>query len=136
MPWTRAGRERLSTLPFEAAIGFLVIVSGAVGLFNFGVTDPLAKVLPTWENVLFNLVYLTSGVGIVLGLTRGRAAGEGAGLVLLCTGALVRAVVYFLALGLDQRLTVSLMFDAVVIWASALRLRSLSRGDIIIKATE
>jgi hypothetical protein len=133
VPWTRAGRERLGTLPFEAAIGFLVIVSGVVGLFDFGITDPLAKVLPTWQNVTFNVIYLVSGVGIVLGLTRGRGRVEAAGLALLVASAIVRAVVYLAALGLDQRLVVSIVFDVVILWAARTRYRSLRRGDVLVR---
>jgi hypothetical protein len=135
MPWTRAGRERLGTLPFEAAIGFLVIVSGIAGLFRFGVTDPLAKLLPTWENVTFDVVYLAAGLGIVVGLSRARARSEGGGLILLGAAVVVRAVVYLVAIGLDAKLIVSLVFDVVILWASIRRLRSLIRGEVIVKAT-
>jgi hypothetical protein len=136
MPFTRQGRARLETIPFETAIGLFFIIAGLAGLFlSSGIPDPLRKVLPAWETTATYAVYALAGAGLIVGVARGKAPAEGAGLVLLSTVVVVREIVYVTYLGLDAKVLVSSAFDLVLLWASLKRLRSLGQGEVIVKAS-
>jgi hypothetical protein len=126
--------KRLSVLPFETLMAGLAIISGIVGFFALGTTtDALNALLPEWLVHAFYVLYFIAGMGMLVGLALGRASIEGAGLVLLGVGVVVR----FFSLVAFQapfgQLVTPLFFYLLVTWACYARLRTLFEREVVVK---
>jgi hypothetical protein len=129
-------RDRLRPLditPFEAAIAAVAVAGGIAGIMHFGVIDPLSKVLPGWLVAVFGALYLVSGLCLIVGLVKRSFQVEAAGLVFLATSLVVREIVYIAYLGAHADALVSSTFYAAFLFACWARLKTLLRGETLIR---
>jgi hypothetical protein len=128
--------RRLSTLPGSVVLATLAIYTGAAGLLSLGPpsSDALALVLPDSVDHLFEAAYLLAGVLMIAGIATGKARVEGPGWILLGMSVLVRAVAFISLVGFVPEVTGALVLYAVTAWASYVRVRSLARGEVIVRA--
>jgi hypothetical protein len=125
-------RRRLAVQPFEAAIAALLVISGAAGLADYGVTDPAAALLPGWEAIGLNSVVTATGLLLLAGLAWRWRAGETAGLLFLAGVIAARFLLYGHYLGFGPSFVVTGAFDAAIIWAAAARLLAIRRQEVIV----
>jgi hypothetical protein len=132
----RAGLSRAAIIPFETAIGVLVIISGIAGLMKFGVVDPVAQLLPYWEFVAVNVMYLLAGVGIITGILVDLGDIEAFGLWFLSGAIIARFVLYGYYLGIDKNFIITGTFDFAFVVAAYTRLRHIKKRQVLIKLPE
>ena len=128
--------ERIAIVPFEAAVGVLVLVSGLTGLFHIGLIDPVNQLLPTWEASTFNAAFFICGVFLISGIFLASAAIESVGLWLLNSTIVARFILYgyYLHYGKDFFLTG--IFDLAIIAAGFVRLQTVNTQHVILKVKD
>lgn len=115
--------RRLLTAPFEALIALFAIVTAVLGLARTGTiaADAFERLLPPWAAAGFQLAYLGAGLALIVGLLTGYAQVEAAGLVLLGTTQVTRAVANAAMLGPAHSIG-TVTFAALIVAACAGRL--------------
>ena len=113
-------------------------MSGLFGLLNFGGigTDVLSVLLPTWLTTVTHAIYFTSGAFMLWGIGTGRPYLEGPGLILLISSSIIRSfaiAVFAPEVGIS-RILVSFLFQLLVVISASIRLWSVVRRDVILKA--
>jgi hypothetical protein len=112
----------------------LFLVAGVAGLLNYGSgNDPLTVVLPGWLTTLFQVIFTVAGLSTLVGLGRGSFGLEGMGLVLMVTSVLMRLLLFVVYLGFPPEIIVGATFYFVLGWACLARLRSLRRGEALVR---
>jgi hypothetical protein len=119
--------RRLMFAPFEVLIGGLAITTAIAGLLETGspAASALDAVLPGWAANLFQIAYLVAGVCLVVGVGAQRSDIESAGLVVIATNQVVRAIVFAALIGVANA-AVSMVFAALVTVACWARLWGLA----------
>ena len=125
--------SRAAIIPFESAISILVIVSGICGLARFGVIDPVFALLPYWEAVAINVMYILAGLGMIVGILSDRGTIESSGLWLLCGSIIARFLLYANYLGVNKNFVITGAFDAVFLLAAFTRMRYIRSRHILVK---
>lgn len=132
--------RRLAILPFEVLIAGLVIVSGSLALVHVGGIgqDVLSLQLPSWLTSILNVLYLASGLGMLLGIAWNLSYAEASGLMGVASGAVIRglALVWFAWDRPEVRasVVVGLVFDAMIVVACAIRLSHLFQHKVLVLA--
>src|SRR5258708_2973816 len=111
----RAALSRAAIIPFETAIAALVVISGIAGLAKFGIADPISALVPGWEYVTLNLMYMLAGFGMAAGICLDKGRAEGFGLWLL-SGAVIAG--FFLlanSLGINRNFFFTWCFEFVIL---------------------
>jgi len=128
-------RARTKVLPFERLIGYLVVISGVVGLagrVGFGVTpDPLDVLFPSWVVVALHACYVVSGSLIVAGIGLANGRVEAMGLVVLGVSVVVRFAVAALVVGFTPDVVVLLALYVLILQSARDRVRALTRGTTV-----
>lgn len=112
--------RKLAVLPFEAAIALVSVWAGVVSLLGFTIGgQTLSAALPPWMVAVFNLLYVLSGLAILLGVGWGYRNLEASGLILLLMSLLVRCTALVVVVGLTGVVLVT-QFSTVIFMAAAL----------------
>lgn len=122
---------RLKVVPFNVYAAGIAIWTGVAGLFNWSLQSTAFNVSLSPELVLlFNLLYVVSGVLIFCGLGWDSPHFEGLGLVLLLMSTLVRAITTASLTGVTDTITINIVVYAILtIPACMVRFRSLWKGE-------
>jgi hypothetical protein len=130
----REAIRRWNTVPFETLFGCLAVFGGVIGLLHVGTsTDALDGVLGDPLVTTFQIVYILAGIFMLAGIGRGQAWLEAPGLILLVASVVVRALAVLILYGFDRNVIGLLALYVLVVYFSAVRLRSLYRGDVIVR---
>lgn len=120
---------RLSVVPFESAIALSAVWAGTASLFGIsGSGAAFNATLPHPLVVLFNIMYIVSGVVTVLGLGFGYRNLEGFGLVTLATSLAIRLIALAVISGVQPDTITAIVQAMIFIPASLVRLVSLTHG--------
>lgn len=138
--WPEGARlflSRCSVMPFEVALGFVSAWTGAISFFNLTVAAvAFSNALPTPMVVAFNIVYLLSGVFLVLGVGWGYRNIEAAGMILLATVLGVRTVAFCVVFGFTAVTTGAIIQSLTFGLAALVRLRALLKNKTLVFATD
>jgi len=118
--------------PFETAIAALIVCQGIIALTGGNLVDPGNALLPQWLAIAIQCTYSLAGLVMLIGLSIPRGDVEGAGLILLSTGLVGRALLFGVYLGWDSRALTALLFSALLACACAARLVLLQSGMVLI----
>lgn len=125
--------RRLATIPFESLFGAIAVYAGIAGLFHIGTaTDALDVILGNTIVTGLQVLYLGSGILILLGLGKAKAALEMPGLTLLVASVLIRAIAIQVLVGFTNDTAGVFVLDALVIVASCVRLAHLWKGWVVV----
>lgn len=126
--------RRLAVLPFEAAIAIASIWGGMSSLFGLTTGgQAFGASLPPGMVTLFNLLYILSGLAIMLGLGWGYRNLEACGLILLITSLLVRSLTVTVTFGATP-LVIATVAQAVIFGtATILRLIAVFKNGTIVQ---
>jgi hypothetical protein len=116
---------RLSLVPFEGAIAFLVMVQGTMGLLGVG---PTLDIVPPWARTLLLILYMVGGLGILIGILFARGDVEAAGLIFLASALAARSYLIALDFGWSLNGVVTVTFGVVFVAACVTRFRNLVVG--------
>jgi hypothetical protein len=129
--------RRLGVVPFETAIGWVILVSGLVHLLHVQEpSDPLTLLLPEWLTIALSLAYALTGLCIILGIGFGRRDIEGAGLTLLIAASSIRLAAVFNAAGFVVEVYTAIVYYTVLLLAASARLGSLIRREVVIRVRD
>jgi len=131
----RPALPRLAVAPFEAAIAALLVISGLAALAGYGLIDPVTALLPGWEATVLSVMSVTAGALMVTGIGAGSRGAETAGLLFLAAVILCRFLLFGAYLGFGANFAVTGVFDGAVIWAAWVRLRTVRRGQVIVRVS-
>jgi hypothetical protein len=130
----RWSTKRLIVVPFECAIGFVCVWSGFLALFKIGVVaDPLKEILGPFS-ILFNVIYLVSGIMLYIGIALNKRMTEAFGLILIAMSLVVRLIVALYVIRLDERMINNYAFSVSVIIACGIRFYTLFKGLVLVEA--
>lgn len=121
--------RQLTVMPFETAIALISVWGGLASLIGLtaGRQAFSATLPPVMVNV-FNVVYILSGLAIVLGIGWGYRNLEACGLILLVTSLVVRGFALVVAVGPTRAVLVAQVSSVVFIIATVLRLIAVARN--------
>lgn len=132
----RSAARRLSVMPFETAIAWLLIITGIAGGMHYGVTDPVAALLPAWEATLLSAMSGVTGALMLAGAGIPHRGAEAAGLLFLCGVIVSRFVLYGFYLGFGPSFAVTGIFDTALVWAAVARLAMIGRREVLVRVSE
>lgn len=125
-----------SASPFEAMLGFFFTYAAIAALVNFGqpaVTPSLTKVLGPTVAMLFNALFLLSGLGMFFGIGFRMGNIEFAGLALLSTSIVVRVVASIAIFGITAANVNGFILNAAFVCSCAIRARTIWTNRITLK---
>jgi hypothetical protein len=130
--------KRWGTLPFETLVSLLAFLTGLFALVGVGGIGlgALQSLIPSWMFYTIETLYMLSGLMMFLGIGMGKAMFESPGLVLIMMGSAIRAFasgLFIPEVGLSAVL-ISIMFQVLVIGAASIRLHSIARREVIVRA--
>lgn len=125
--------RRMTIAPFEMAIAIFLVISGVSGLFHYGVIDPLAILIPMWEEIALNCLAIISGLCMLFGVAIDSGRFEAAGLFFLNGALISRFILYGHYLGYGNNFIQTGIFDLVVVIASLIRGRTIRKKHVIVK---
>lgn len=125
--------KRMSVVPFETAIAIYAIVAGIAGFYHFGIVDPLAALIPTWEGEALNAATIASGAFMTAGIAGGSAKTEQAGLLFLDAILLCRFFLYGHFFHYGSNFIVMGSFIIAILIASIVRSLSVRKRHILLK---
>lgn len=132
----RASRRRLAVTPFETAIALLLVVSGVAALLHFGLIDPVAALLPSWESAALSAMSIMTGGLLIAGAGVPHRGAEAAGLLFLTAVVLSRFLLFGFYLGFGKSFAVTGVFDAALVWAAVARLDTIRRREVLVRVAE
>ena len=126
--------HRLIVLPFESAIAIASVWGGLASLFGLTTAgQAFGTTLPQSLATAFNLLYIISGLAILLGLGWGYRNLEACGLILLLTSLTVRSIAFVVTFGLAPSIATMLIQAVIFIAAAIFRLRAVIKNGTIIQ---
>lgn len=128
---------RSRAVPFELALGFVSLWSGAISFF--GVTLSAQTLNQTLHPLMvstFNLLYLLSGVFIIAGVGWGYRNLEASGVILLATALIVRAIAVLIGAGVNPLTLTAALQGVAFSFACVVRLVSLMKNEVLVFATD
>ena len=128
--------RRLAITPFETAVAALLAISGVSQLARWGLADQLLAVLPYWEAAIFSGVSITAGLLTSGALAAGARRSEMAGLLLICGVVASRFLLFGALFGYGSPFWATGVFYLAVLWAAAVRLLMIRRGDTLIRVRD
>ncbi len=124
--------KRQSVVPFETMFAFYCIYSGVAGLFNFGITNDIFKiVLGSLIANIFNVGYILAGAGMYFGIGSKRGDLEGFGLIAIATSVMIRMLAVGWMQGFSPVVVNLYAFSIAFLTACAVRFSYLVRGETI-----
>lgn len=128
-------RVRLRVQPFEITMGGYAIVSAALSLFGLGPVSWAMDRLPVALSNAFDLMYLASGVLIMVGIMSGRLKLEAGGLAVLVSGAFIRLAVIVTGGAASSDLGFACFYVAMIL-AAAGRLHAIFGDEVTVTIRE
>lgn len=131
---TNSFYRQLAVLPFETAIGLVSVWGGLASLFGLTTAgQSFSAALPPLMVSAFNLLYILSGLAIMLGIGWGYRNLEACGLILLLMSLLIRAIALLVAVGLTGAVLSAQISSVIFTAATVLRLLVLFRNGTIVQ---
>lgn len=128
--------HRAAVVPFEVAVGLLLLFSGLTAMFHVGLIDPVTALLPDWEAILLNVMTTLCGALIIAGVILAVGAAEAAGLLFLLGVVAARFLLYGHYLSYGANFVLTGVLDATIIGAAVVRLITLRQRKSIILADD
>jgi hypothetical protein len=123
--------RQLAMLPFETAIALASVWGGVASSLGLTAGQGFSATLPPLMVSAFNLLYILSGLAIVLGIGWGYRNLEACGLVLLTMSLLVRGIAVVVTAGATTPVLTAQFSTVVFIGATVLRFRALVQRAVI-----
>jgi len=136
--WIGRRREvqRLNTLPFESAFGFLALYAGVAGLLDIGTIDPINELLGSFLVAAFQTAFAAAGLLILVGIARSFGTVEALGVGLLAVNLVVRGIAVLAVAGLSLATGGVVVLYAGLVVACGVRLSSILRADVIARVKQ
>lgn len=134
---TTAFFRRLGVMPLEAAIAGWAFFGGLFALLHFTSPehDALSVLLPGWLDTANQVANVCAGITWIAGLGTGRAKLTATGLILVATSVSLRFIALLAIAGPQQELLLGFVFYASIVWSIVVRVRSIFRGEVIVRAS-
>lgn len=127
--------RNIKVMPFEAMFGFICIYAGLAGIFNFGIVNNIfSSLLDVKLLLIFNILYLFSGIGIFFGVGLKKGNLEAFGLIILAATFLVRTLIFSWHLGLNPIIVNAYISNCAFIMACSIRIVIIFRNNRTLKA--
>jgi hypothetical protein len=125
--------RRLATIPFESLFAIFAVYAGVAGLLHVGTSsDALDAVIGNTITTYLQVMYLASGVLMLLGLGFGKSKFEMPGLVFLATSVIVRGIAVTALVGITADTVGLLVLYFVILVACGVRLAHLLKGQVVV----
>lgn len=134
-PGMRHFRKRLVIVPFDTALALTAVWSGLGAFFDASIQARLFNdALPDFAAILFNIVYIVSGLAVLAGIGWAYRNLEISGWILLLTSLIVRTISLWSYGGFNPFVTASLVQGAIFGTACEIKIYYLLKRKVIVLA--